>query len=406
MSNPNQMEYNFEVETIIKQFVSMLNGAVVMRYDFDEETGERILNHTIQPQYICGPKQRIMYDLVVKAKNYVLPVVAISLTGITLQPERLAAKLTPRTRFHNDILYSHHFPTPVKLSFSVSIITKLITDLYQIYAKLCTQFQQIAVFSWYIPHTEIDKSDYQELTSKVTWQGDFSLDMKLERRESDEDKFIGKMSFEVEGWIFPDMLSCRGNIILDIGTTNYVPDWLNTSILDVPSIKPLVSDVMEDKNFPKYDNPREWANVHPRIVNVFQNYLINNKTVYFLLDKRRIKKFKNPSKLQFTIDGYNLHNSEVLFVPTEPTGIVTECEKITYDYANMNLFPLRGELKHKKSMVSGYKLTPIEQTENKLTFSLKEINYIGNFDIIVANEFDYDSFGDKFQIGMYLESLK
>lgn len=405
MANPLATEYNFEVETIIKQFVSMLTGAVVMRYDFDEDTGERTLQQTITPQYVCGPKQRIMYDLVNKAKNYVLPCVGVSLTGITLQPERFAAKLTTRRRFSEDVLLSYRFPSPVKLTFSVSIVTKYITDLYQIYAKLCTQFQQTRVFSWYVPHDNIDKSDYEELTSKVMWQGDFSMDVKLERRETDEDKFIGKMTFDVEGWIFPDMLSCRGNIILDIGTTNYIPDWLNTSILDVTSLKPLVSDVMEDKNLPKYDNPREWANVHPRIVNIFQTYNINQRQVYFLLDKERLTSFSHLDKLSFTVDGYNLEKAEPLFVPKDFNGTVTEFEKITYDYSNLNLFPYRGGLKPKFELIKGYKLPIIEQSPNILKFSLKGVNYIGNFDIIIANSFDYDSFEDKLGAGMHIAAF-
>lgn len=405
MANPDQTQYNFEVETIIKQFVSLLTGAVVMRYDFDEKTGERTLVHTITPQYVCGPKQRVVYDLVNKAKNYILPCVAISLTGITLQPERFAAKLTTRTRFSEDILFSYKFPTPVKLTFSVSIITKLITDLYQIFAKLCTQFQQARVFSWYVPHDNIDPSEYEELTSKVTWNGDFGLDMKLERRENEEDKFIGKMTFDVEGWIFPNMLSCRGNIILDIGTTNYVPDWLYSSILDVASDRPLVSDVMKDKNFDKYDNPREWANIHPRIVNIFQTYLIKRNSVYFLLDKKRVKPYNHLSQLQFTIDGYNLDRAEALFVPKDFHSVTTDLEKITYDYSTMNIFPYRGGLKRKKDVITGYKLQPIVQTENMLTVSMKKINYLGNFDIVVANSFDYDSFEDKLGTGLYIETF-
>lgn len=373
----------------------MLNGAIVMRYDVDEETDKRFLKTSIKPSYICGPKQRIVYDLVNKAKNYTLPCVVISLNGINYDSARVSAKFTPRTRISQQVRFSYDFPTPITLNFEITIFAKYITDLYQIYGKFCTQFRDNTVFSWYVPHKNIDESEYEELTSKVTWSGDISFDLKTVKRETDEDLISGKLSFKIDGWLFPNMLSCNGNIIRDIGTTNFVPDYLDKTTLDVDSYKPLVKDVMEDKNLPYYNNPREWNNAHPRIVNIFKTIEINQKLVYFLLDKSRVVPFKNKNRLRLTFDGYNFNNADVLFVPSDSEGIKTDLDKIIYDYSGQNTFPERNKIKKKYDIIKGYKMNITEQSNNKIIVDFSGIDYVGNFDIVVADETDYDSLSDK-----------
>lgn len=400
MSNLTPYEYNFEIETIIKQFVSLLNGAVVIRYDVDENDDTRHLKHTITPSYVCGTKQRVIYDIVNKAKNYTMPCITISLTGLNYDAARVSAKFTPRSRVADQVLYEYHFPTPVSLTFSVTVFAKYITDLYQIVGKFCTQFQDNKTFSWYVPYKNIDKEQYEELTSKVTWTGDVSFDVKMERRESDEDKFTAKMSFKVDGWLFPDMLSCNGNIIRDIGTTNFTPDYLNAQTYDVDSYKPLMKDIISDKNLDSYNNPREWNNVHPRIVNVFKTINVNNKNFYFLLDNKRVTPTKNFKKLMITFDGYNLSNVDALFVPLDFNGIKTDNDKIIYDYSGQNTFAERNKNTKKDDIIKGYKMNVVSRSNNVLTVDFKGIDYLGNFDIVLADETDYDSFKDR--LGAYM----
>lgn len=392
-------EYNFEIETIIKQFISMLNGAIVKRYDVNEETRERITKQIIQPEYICSTKQRVMWDLVNKAKNYVLPCVCISLTGISLAMDRISAKFTPRTRLVDRQRYTYRYPSPVNITFKVSIIAKYITDLYQIYAKLCSQFQNSQCFSWYVPHDgDVDKSQYEEIISQVSWDGNIAFDLKPERRESDEDKFTGDMTFTITGWIFPDVVSVDGNIILDIGTTNYIPDYLNGNILMLSTYKPLVHDVMKDQNLPHYKNPREWNNGHPRITNVFRTYMINDKLVYFYLDRKRMGNHTITAKedASFVIDGYCLDCVDVLFVPKNNKQFASNNEYIEYDYStdNYDIFPLRDKMNEKLQKIGGYKIKVLEQSRNRIAFNLNDIDYVGDFDILVADRVDYDSISD------------
>lgn len=394
MANIKPYEYNFEIETIIKQFVSLLNGAIVMRYDVNENSDERILRTTITPSYICGPKQRIIYDIVNKAKNYTLPCIVVSLNGISYEPSRVAAKLTTRSRLVEQTRLEYHFPTPVTLTFDVTVIAKYITDLYQICGKFITQFQDNKTFSWYVPHQNINEEQYEELTSKVTWNGDVSLDIKMQMRENDEDKHTAKLTFKVDGWIFPDMLSCNGNIIIDIGTTNFIPDYLNATIYNIASYKPLVRDVMKDKNLSSYNNPREWNNAHPRIVNVFKQIKINQKSVYFLLDKNNAKSLKYNKNMSITFDGYNFSNADVLFVPDRNSVFNSSLDKITYDYSNQDIFPNRNTIQKKHDIIEGYKMNVTQQSNNVLTVNFDGIECEGKFDIVIADYTDYDTLSD------------
>lgn len=72
-------EYNFEIETILQQFISIIDNAIVMRYSVNKETNNRELDEVIKPGYILGTKQRVMLDIINKAKNYELPIVIINL---------------------------------------------------------------------------------------------------------------------------------------------------------------------------------------------------------------------------------------------------------------------------------------------------------------------------------------
>ncbi len=42
-----------------------------------------MLKSNIEVRYVFAPKQRVMYDIINKAQNITLPVVAVNLTSIT-----------------------------------------------------------------------------------------------------------------------------------------------------------------------------------------------------------------------------------------------------------------------------------------------------------------------------------
>ena len=96
-----QYQYSFEIEDILKQFIALIDKALVMRYEKVEN--ERRLVQTITPMYKFSTKSRVLLMSLNNAKNYVLPLVAIELTGINADKERLAAKNHPINRFQNGL---------------------------------------------------------------------------------------------------------------------------------------------------------------------------------------------------------------------------------------------------------------------------------------------------------------
>lgn len=397
MSNTNAHQYNFELETILTQFLALIDGAIIIRYDVNEETKERIFVDTIKPLYIFGPKHRVMYNLVNKAKTYSLPFVTINITGIEGNTDRIAAKHLPIKRYNGKQLLGYDRPLPITISVQVTIVTDRMTDLYQIYSKLSTQFQPYCVFSWYVPISQgIDKTEWEELTGKAEWDFNISFDVKDQLQETDKEEYSGTMNFKITGWMFPTNKACQGGIIYDIGTSNIIQSELAERVIGLHNtIRPLVSDVYKDQNLENYNNPREWNNGHPRIVNVFQLTKIGEKKINFLLDSKRMQPINLSADKYITLDGYNLKHADVLFVPKDNWIINTKLEKVYYDYGSANTFPKRDSLTKKHSVIEGYKLNVIEQTQNKITVNFGDIDYKGSFDIIVADNVDYDSTTDK-----------
>jgi hypothetical protein len=64
------------------------------------------------------------------------------------------------------------------------------------------------------------------LRNKVEWDFSLDIDSKETLKESDEDRFTGKMNFTIQGWIFHNHRQCQGRPILDIGTTSLVTNEL------------------------------------------------------------------------------------------------------------------------------------------------------------------------------------
>lgn len=408
MANPPPAyEYNNEINTIMDIFTTVIDNAVVTRYEKDPDNYERRFVKSIKPLYVWGIKQRTIYDIVNKAKNFTLPCVIINLKSIKGDKERLAAKFDRIRRNGNsrrNINYSR--PTPIVLSMDVTILTKYRMDLFEIYGKLATQFQPYVTYSWYVPYKDIPKEEYEELKNKIEWDFNLDIDFNDKLTENQERRFSGKMSFQVEGWLFPNMKSDKGGTILDIGTSHIVPEELKNRILNEEAMDNLLVDVgIKEGAVTKYNNPREWNNAHPRIVNVFRAANTGTKILYFLMDKDRTFPFRMAHDSFLTLDGYNFAEADVLFVPLDKNpGIVTTLDRVSVDYYDNNLFPNKDTVEKKKSTLFGYRMKVENRTNNKITVNFGDIAYEGNFDIVVASCVDYDSVSNA--IGTHLHTTE
>lgn len=382
-------EYQFEIETILTQFVALIDGAIVMRYDKNHETGERVLRNELKPQYVFGPKSRIIYQLVNKAKNYTLPLFSINMKGIKVDKERMADKYNKILRKYEGEVEGYTRPTPITIDLQVTIITKYITDLYQMYGKLATQFQPYCVYSWAVPSGK--EFSYEELRNKVEWDMNVSIDARDKVTESDEDKFTGTMNFSVQGWLFPENKGCERGIITDIGST-IMPsmDTLIRTDLTGEYAKRELVDVYEKTEMTPYFNKREFANGHPTIIKGFLKKPMGKQDYYFSFGEKVGDVHVNKSRHSLCLNGYNFGEDTKVMVIV-PKKVTTDLEYKTLDYGDSNIWHPHGTLNEKKTKISGYIIKPKEQTQNNIVIDFADTPFTGRVDVVVFNKIDYDA---------------
>lgn len=387
-----QYEYSFEIEDILKQFIALIDKSIVMRYEKVEN--ERRLVQKITPFYKFSTKSRVLLMSLNSAKNFALPCVAIELTGISADKDRLTAKNHPINRFQYGLIEGYNRPTPITIQLKVSIITKYVTDLYQIYGKLATQFQPELFYSWVVP-TNAGIQGVEELRNKIEWDFNVSFDNREKIQETEEDRYVGTMNFSVQGWLFPNQRECQGMPILDIGTSVLVSNELENRIDGlIDKANPLVNEWLKDGR-PVYDNPREFATTHVRILKAYSTVRNHN----FRIRENGFVKIKNGSII--TLDGYNFSNARVLLAPKDEHNLILT--KYQFDEKG-KLFPKIGDTEIKKDVIYGIDQKIINKSNNFLTFEIDLKNYKGNFDIIVYDEVDYDTFYNA--EGFYLTNTK
>ena len=386
MLNQETYEYGFEIESILKQFTALIDKAIILRYEKVEN--ERRLVQTIQPTYKFATKSRTLLMLLNGAKNFTLPCVVIEVKSIKADKERLASKQTMISRFNDGLLEGYKYPTPITLTVSVNIVTKYKSDLFQIYGNLASQFQPECFISWVVP-TNIGIQRIEELRNKVEWDFSLDIDSKETLKESDEDRFTGKMNFTIQGWIFHNHRQCQGRPILDIGTTSLVTNELEKRMDGlIDEAAPLTSVYGS-----VYKNPRQFATSHVRILKAYTTINIGNgnKEYFFRIGKNDYNEFKLNSDRSYviTFDGYNFANAEAMLVPKNKHKL-----KLTnFDFnENSKVNPKIGEDKAKKQTIKGYPLEVVSKSQNTLKIKLPKIDYDGDFDIILYDIIDYDTF--------------
>lgn len=399
MTQFSQYEYGFEIEDILKQFFSLIDKSIVMRYEKVEN--ERRLVQTITPFYKFATKNRALLLSLNSTKNFALPCVVVEVTGIKADKDRLAAKNSIISRYNHNISEGYNRPTPISISVTLNIITKFKSDLFQIYGNLASQFQPECFISWMVPTNQGIKG-VEELRNKVEWDFNLQIESKETLKESDEDRFIGKMTFTIQGWMFHNHRECQGRAILDIGTTALVTNELENRLDGlIEEAAPLSSLYGE-----LYKNPRQFATAHIRILKAFVSVPHNNRFYHFRIQKDNYDTFnlsgdvwafesngqKKRKDYFITFDGYNLNEAKALLVPKEkfPEDVIT----VDFSEMNSKINPKIGESSPKKSQVKGYPLEVVSQSNNTLTVKLPNILYRGDFDIVLYDTIDYDNFSD------------
>jgi hypothetical protein len=242
--------FHFEIKDLLTQFVAAFDDIIIKRFDRNKTPQQRV-----QVRYVYAPKERVIYDLVNKAQNLTVPVVAININSISRDESRVFNKLAGFyvSRGISEIdtkLISQFYrtPVPVNIQINMSILTKFQTDLDQIISNFVPYSNPYIILSWKVPQDLIGNSVPQEIRSEVLWDGGITLNYPTDLAANEKYKISGDTAFTIKGWLFPYASNPATNIY-NINTNFYVSRYIsNFEALSSNSYTyPLSSNLVNEK---------------------------------------------------------------------------------------------------------------------------------------------------------------
>jgi hypothetical protein len=208
--------FHFEIKDLITQFIAAFDDIIIKRYDKN-----RVAANEIHVRYVYSPKQRVLFDLVNRAQNITIPVVAVSINSISRDESRVFNKiegyyysrgLDDKTQQPTSINYKS--PVPVNIGISMSIVTKFQSDMDQILSNFIPYNNPYIIISWKVPESVVPGgfTTPQEIRSEVVWDGSVRLSYPTDINASEKYKIIGDTSFIIKSWLFPSQKDDVSNI--------------------------------------------------------------------------------------------------------------------------------------------------------------------------------------------------
>lgn len=215
----NNRSYFFEIKDLITQFIAAFDDTVIARYSKERE--KELL---VEVRYVLAPKQRVMYDIVNKAQNLTLPVVAVDVASISRDPTRVFNKLEPSYLARGADNYGRKIskipsPVPINIDINMSIMTRYMADMDQIISNFVPYANPYIILSWTLPE-EYDTAQTQEIRSEVLWNGTLSYNTPTDLAYSDKFRCVVDTSFTIKGWLFKEVVD-PADIIYKIDANFY-----------------------------------------------------------------------------------------------------------------------------------------------------------------------------------------
>ena len=206
--------FHFEIKDLVTQFVAAFDDIIIKRYDKN-----RVPQNDVQVRYVYAPKQRVLYDLVNKAQNLTVPVVAVNINSVSRDESRVFNKLAgfyvSRGAGELDTQINSQFyrtPVPVNIQINMSVITKFQTDMDQIISNFVPYNNPYIILSWKVPFTILQSTVPQEIRSEVLWDGGITLSYPTDIAANEKYRIVGDTAFTIKGWLFPYVQNPTGNI--------------------------------------------------------------------------------------------------------------------------------------------------------------------------------------------------
>lgn len=352
--------YNFEVKDLLTQFVAAFDDTVIKRYDKNNNARQEI-----GVRYVFAPKQRIMHDIVNKAQNIELPVVAINLASVSYDTDRVFNKLNNFENYANaNSASAIRTPTPVNLTVNMSILCRYMQDMEQIISNFVPYSDPYIILSWKEPVSD-DVNNTIEIRSEVLWDQNISLNTPTETTYSDKFRIIADTTFTIKGWLFRSKNERSSPIyFIENNFVNVRPDFnfnQGLSSLEYESFFDSLTSVADIETIT--------LSGIPDITNIYFN---TSGSLLPIDNPITIKRDLSSGGRSYTLYGDNYNETEFLMLSSN-SAITTGFTAVSTTYT--------GE-------VSGY-LLPNSQwnvlNNQILNIMIPALTASGRFDVIVKN---------------------
>ncbi len=317
------LTYHFEIQDMLIQFVAAFDDVVIGRFNKNREEKEQI-----KVRYIHAPKQRVLHDIVNKAQNITLPVIAVNATSISRDTDRVFNKLDgfvfPPNKKNNGWIESVDIPMPlpIDISVSMSILGSFQSDVEQIISNFAPYCNPYVVISWRVPDA-FGLQQVTEIRSTVIWDGNVTLEYPTDLDPNVKTRFIANTTFTIKGWLFQAAPADRIENIYFVDSNFRVSSKLE---LDRDNYSQFVSEQYQYDPTKNLLNETETVSISavPKITNILTSTLdeiSGTKIVYSYNDKE-----------PFVVYGENLDLVRYVMLSSTSNKIVTTYPAKGYNF--------------------------------------------------------------------------
>lgn len=218
---------------MIQMFASAMDDITIKRYNKYREPQD-----SIRCRFVYAPKQRVLADLLDKAQNLQLPVIALTNGGISRDPSRVFNKIQGSYMTSTNPTQTNKLlqPVPIDLAINMTILTRFQEDYDQIVTNFVPYFDPYIIVSWRTP----SMPDY-EIRSQVIWSGNITATYPYDINSTTVARVEGTTSFTFKGWLFKSKPSGPEATIFTINSNFSTEAGLN-SMLSLDALNELTTE--------------------------------------------------------------------------------------------------------------------------------------------------------------------
>jgi hypothetical protein len=209
--------FNWEIQTLMEQFVSAFNDVVVKRYSYVPDlSGNK--KTTIEPLsgnkvlYVYAPKQRVFNALNNPAPGgLTVPVISVNISSISRDQNRVFNKhdgftvtYNPQDEAFTSLLKRIPQPVPINIGVTMNIVTKYQNDMDQIISNFVPYCDPYIIISWKLPGIKNSNVPY-EIRTEILWNGNINMQYPVELQATQPFRVVAETSFTIKGWLFKKM---------------------------------------------------------------------------------------------------------------------------------------------------------------------------------------------------------